>query len=472
MLSNAEKVMRSIDGEVYMFNGEYDKAFECFLESGSKKSFVRLARAALEKGCTDTAIKSFQIAGIEPSQRERNIIKGDQSVKSGKLMEARRCYENAGARLRLLDLGLHSLKNGFALIALDCYKKARTKPPEDELRNFINTYVENIDQRIKKGNHIGVKEVCYALNDKEKLKGIARLLFEKGKIVLGIYFWEDTGEKFPSESLTGIQKAKLIAEGDKDYRKSVRIDYCLYGSCIKAYAIAGAKDRLLDLFDHCIEENRLRYALEILKVFYDDRAKYKVPREMADKIFEYAIIHLRKGEFKEGMKACSAIGRKPPKTELYACGKKCLFGSDERELFMLAPEVFREGMKAYRKAGLTPSRKKIVEAGYRYLELGLGFSYYTRQAFEEALSVEHLRNLIKYFQKQNEELLKEKEDPKEQENWASDMKKKDVDEEIKKGLIELRNNSFDSSIRFNETQISEIEEAIKRITEKKKSTNR
>jgi hypothetical protein len=130
---------------------------------------------------------------------------------------------------------------------------------------------------------------------------------------------------------------------------------------------------------------------------------------------------------------------------------------------MLAPEVFREGMKAYRKAGLTPSRKKIVAAGYRYLELGLGFSYYARQAFEEARSVEHLRYLIGFFEKQNEELLKEKEDPKERENWASEMNKKDVDEEIKKGLIEIRDSSFDSSMRFNRDQICEIQEAIKRL---------
>jgi len=463
MLSDAEKISRSIDGEVHLFNGEYDLAFECFVESGSKRNLIRLARAALEKGLTHIAEESFRLAGATPSYRECEIIKGDLSFGSGDLMKAHRCYENAGARIRLLGLGLHCLKNGYVLIALNCYEKAGVKPPEDELRNFIDKYVENIEQRIRKRSHIGVKEACYALHDKEKLKSIAKLLIEKGQILLGIYFWEDTGEKFPSESLTRIQKAKLIAEGDRHYRDSVRFDHCLYGSCIEAYAKAGAKDRLLGLFDQCLEEDELEHALKILNVLYGAPLKYFAPREMEEKIFEYAKAQLRKGEFREGMKACSAIGRKPPKTELYACGEKCLFGSDERELFMLAPEVFREGMKAYRKAGLTPSRKKIVAAGYRYLELGLGFSYYARQAFEEARSVEHLRYLIGFFEKQNEELLKEKEDPKERENWASEMNKKDVDEEIKKGLIEIRDSSFDSSMRFNRDQICEIQEAIKRL---------
>jgi len=464
MLPDSEKVMKSIEGNVHLYDKEYEKALECFIGAGMQRNFIRLARASLEAGYVKIAITSFELAGIEPTRKERKIIQGDLVFMGGELMEAHRIYKDADAKGRLRNLGLHALQKGYVLIALSCYKDAMVKPPGTELENFVKGYIENIDERIKTHKHIGVKEACLALGDKEMLKTIGNILIGKGEILLGICFYEDSGEKFPAENLKPSQRARLISEGDEVYRDGIRFDHFFYKDCIRAYATAGARDRLMELLDLSFDRDDLEPALEILRILYGNSLRKNLPDEMAEKVISYARIHFGEGDCRKGLKAYDAIGRKAPHQETYAGAQKCFFAADDMELIRLSPEVFKMGLKAYKKAGLAPSRAKIVAAGYNYLNLK--FPYYARQAFEAALSAEHLKNLIRHFESEKERIIKDKEDPLKIEEWAANINSKDLDEDIKKELIELRNNSIASAIRFQDREICEAKEALRRVENK------
>lgn len=456
-----KRTMNVIQGNVHLYSGEFEKAFLCYVKAGFTRNLVRLARAALAKGCTSIAKLSFELSGAQPSKNENEIIKGDLCLNDEDLMGAKMHYKNANARQRLIGLGLHALKNDFVLIALDCYKNAREKPPKDDLENFINGYIADIDQRIKQRRHIGVKEACFALGEKARLKSIGKLLIDKGEILLGICLFEDSGETFPASTLLDSQKSKLIAEGDSDCRRGIRINHCFYGTGIKAYAIAGERNRLMSLYNECLENKELGYAVIILKALYGEPVKNNIPDNVAEKMLLYSKIQFQNGNFREGMKACDIVGKKAQKVDLYACGEKCFFRSDEKEIIMQSPEFFLKGLKSYKKAGLSPSNSKIIAAGYRFLELH--FYYYARQAFEEARSIEHLENLIKFFEKKNSELTKEKENRQKSEDWKLKIQNASASDEVKKHLVQLRDESFDSRIRFNENEICEIKQAIRRI---------
>lgn len=301
-------------------------------------------------------------------------------IKKEQIQEALDYYKRIGVKEKFEKIGYLAIENGYILIALDAFKLAEVVLPEKELMILADRYLESPY----------VLEIYKALGKTDKLIEIGRSYLGEGKLSEASDFYNAAGVKI-SEELVLEKIDEYITEGNYLSKEG------FYSEAIKVYEILGAKD---DLFAMLVSTNGslskylFKRFLKTLEAILEKPLKDALSPEEIKIITDYGDQYFELGHYDEGEIAYKAIGEKMPADKLIACGNKLLFGLDLGTFFGLLPiDIFPKGYNALRKAGLTPSRGKIIEAGDNYLKCSSVAQ--AIKAYEKAGAEDRLCKLLK-----------------------------------------------------------------------------
>lgn len=303
-------------------------------------------------------------------------------IKKEQIQEALDYYERIGAMQKFEEIGYLAIESGYILIALDAFKLAEVVLPEKELMVLADRYSESPY----------VLEIYKALGRTDKIIEIGRSHLRKGSLSKASCFYDDAGAKI-SEELVPEKMNEYIAEGDYLAKEG----YC--SEAMKVYEILGAKGDLfvmLALAGKPLSKYSFKRFLEVLESILEKPLKDSLSSEEMKMIANYGDQYLESGYYDEGKMAYRSIEAKMPANKLIACGNKLLFELDKEDAFGLrSRNAFRKGYNALRKAGLTPSKEKIIEAGDNYLECFIDAQ--AIKAYEKAGAEDKLCDLLKRY---------------------------------------------------------------------------
>lgn len=296
----------------------------------------------------------------------------------------------AAAEKELIKLAHYFIGENLIYRALEACLAAEVKFPENKLEELVN--------RTLNGENIsGVEEVCIKMGEEEKLIKLAEYFFNKGEVLKAMECYTSAGKEIPK--LGTFQISELSRQRDWYFKEGD------YWRALEINRIVGDKLMFSVITSSCLQGENLECAMESLKALYGEPLKEKLPETEKDKIADYGKKCLENGYFQKGMKAYKAIGRKAPRAALIICGEKLLKPASWEEAALLSPEIFENGFRALKMAGMTPSKEKIIAAGDRYKEMM--FEYYAEQAYKKAKAKVRLYEWMKEaIKRENLELAK------------------------------------------------------------------
>lgn len=309
-------------------------------------------------------------------------VRFGKEIERDQIQEALDYYKRIGAKEKLEEIGHLAIENGYILIALNAFKLAKVVLPEKELMILAGRY----------SGSPYVLEIYKALGATDKLVEAGRAYLEQGKIIEAIYSFDAAGTKISKEIIPD-KMDEYIAEGNR-LEEAGR-----YREAMMVYRALGSKSDLLAMLaltDEPLDKHLFKGFVEALEVIFKKPLKDSLSSEEIKMIANYGDQYLELGYYDEGEVVYKAIGEKMPADKLVACGNKLLFGLDKEDTFDLCSrDAFRKGYNALRKAGLTPSKENIIEAGDNYLEC-LSIAQAVK-AYEKVGAENKLCDLLKRF---------------------------------------------------------------------------
>ncbi len=283
-------------------------------------------------------------------EKRASTILGDIFFEKNDFSKALEYYVNAGNVGKLKFRGRCFANKGYAAYAAQFLSSAGCALSDERLLEWINA---QFDQ----GRFFHVIEPCVKMGAKEELLNFSEICLKQDQVLMAMIFRDAAGMEFPKDELDDRRRRQLA----RDIEKYTKIQNPPKHA-IKAYSAAGEYSKLLDLSLIYLERNWTTAWSEAYQVAI---SKWTPPEDVLsdykEKAAAFAERNLMQGDFKEGMNIFKTIRVKPSKDELIVCGNIGLFSGP-----IFKHKVFLNSMKALRLAGVTPSKKRVEEAGDCY----------------------------------------------------------------------------------------------------------
>lgn len=312
-------------------------------------------------------------------KKRASTILGDIFFEKNDFSKALECYVKAENTGKLKFRGRYFANKGYAAYAAQFLSSAGCALSDERLLELINA---QFDQ----GKFFHVIEPCVKMGAKEELLNFSEICLKRDQVLMSMIFRDAAGMEFPKEELDDRRRRQLA----RDIEKYTKIQNPPKHA-IKAYSMAEEYSKLLDLSLIYLERNWTTAWAEAYQIAI---SKWAPPEDILSDYKEKAVAiaeqNLMQGDFEEGMKIFKAIGIRPSRDELIVCGNIGLYSGP-----IFKHKVFPNSMKALRLAGVTPSKKKVEEAGDCYFANFMVMEAIS--AYEYAQNIDKLWSIMKKY---------------------------------------------------------------------------
>lgn len=312
--------------------------------------------------------------------RRTLTILADEYFKKNDYHKALELYKKAKNDQKLRFHGRNFANRRYFDFAAKYLKAAECKLENEKLAEYLDNY-------FRMGKYFHIIEPLALMEAKEKLANYADICMEKNEVLTATIYYDAAGIKITNEMLTLEQIRRLVEEADEYAALENNPRHA-----VRAYRIARAYIKLLGLSLMCLERSALTEAIEIYNIVATEALLLsEVWGQYKQIASSFANRYLVQGDYAEGMRLYRAIEIRPNRAELITCGNMG---------FLCEPmfgRVFNNAMKAFRRAGATPSKKRIKDAGDHYLENHMIFQ--AIDAFEAAEDTERLWLIMEKYAK-------------------------------------------------------------------------